>query len=154
MRHAALRNGLGRVCSPPVARLEVLQLEREGVSQEGGSEPGEVLIGTPGQQVRYVYTGRRSERSPYIAERAQSMHGLTRGDMLQMYHQDRRGTCVPHQEKDLRYDITQRYLRKEGAGQVTKEGALHTGPTITLRDRSETENLRPAFSSLGEFSDL
>jgi len=38
-------------------------------SQERGSEPGEVRIGTPGQQVRYVYTGRRSERSPYIAER-------------------------------------------------------------------------------------
>ena len=46
-----------------------------------------MLIGTPGQQVRYVYTGRRSERSPYIAERAQSMHGLrlTRGQMLRMF---------------------------------------------------------------------
>ena len=29
-----------------------------------------------------------------------------------------------------------------------------SGPTITLRDRSETENLRPVFSKLGEFSDL
>ena len=28
------------------------------------------------------------------------------------------------------------------------------GPTITLGDRSETENLRPVFSDLGEFSDL
>ena len=29
-----------------------------------------------------------------------------------------------------------------------------SGPTITLRDRSETENLRPVFSDLREFSDL
>ena len=97
-------------------------------SQERGSEPGEVRIGTPGQQVRYVYTGRRSERSPYIAERAQSMHGLTRGEMLQMYYKDRRGVCVPYQEKDLQYDITQGYLRKQGAGRVIKEGVLHRGP--------------------------
>ena len=97
-------------------------------SQERGSEPGEGLMGTPGQQVRYVYTGRRSERSPYIAERAQSMHGLTEGEMLQRSYKDRRGVCVPYQEKDLRYDVTQGYLRKEGAGQVRKEGVLHRGP--------------------------
>ena len=96
-------------------------------SQERGSEPGKGLMGTPGQQVRYVYTGRRSERSPYIAERAQSMHGLTEGEMLQRSYKDRRGVCVPYQEKDLRYDITQGYLRKEGAGQVMKEGVLHRG---------------------------
>ena len=85
-------------------------------------------MGTPGQQVRYVYTGRRSERSPYIAERAQSMHGLTEGEMLQRSYKDRRGVCVPYQEKDLRCDVTQGYLRKEGAGQVRKEGVLHRGP--------------------------
>ena len=44
-----------------------------------------------------------------------------------MYFKDRRGACVPYQEKDLRYDITQGYLRKEGAGQVMKEGVLHRG---------------------------
>ena len=84
-------------------------------------------MGTAGQQVRYAYTGRRSERSPYIAERAQSMHGLTEGEMLQRSYKDRRGVCVPYQEKDLRYDVTQGYLRKEGAGQVRKEGVLHRG---------------------------
>ena len=34
---------------------------------------------------------------------------------------------MPCQEKDLRYDITQGYLQKEGAGQVGKEGVLHRG---------------------------
>ena len=47
--------------------------------------------------------------------------------MLRMYYKDRRGVCVPYQEKDPRYDITQGYLRKEGAGQVMKEGVLHRG---------------------------
>ena len=47
--------------------------------------------------------------------------------MLRMYYKDRRRVCAPYQEKDLRYDITQGYLRKEGAGQVTKEGVLHRG---------------------------
>ena len=75
----------------------------------------------------YVHTGRRSERSLYIVERAQSMHGLTRGEMLQMYCRDQRGVCVPYQEKDLRYGITQGYLWKEGAGQVMKGGVLHRG---------------------------
>ena len=45
-----------------------------------------------------------------------------------MYYKDRRGVCVPYQEKDPRYDITQGYLQKEGAGQVIQEGALHRGP--------------------------
>ena len=54
------------------------------------------------------------------------MHGLTRGEMLQMYYKDRRGVCVRYQEKDLRCDITQGYLRKEGAGQVMK-GVCCTG---------------------------
>ena len=47
--------------------------------------------------------------------------------MLQRSYKDRRGVCVPYQEKDLRYDVTQGYLRKEGAGQVRKEGVLHRG---------------------------
>ena len=45
-----------------------------------------------------------------------------------MYYKDRRGVCVPYQEKDLQYDITQGYLRKQGAGRVIKEGVLHRGP--------------------------
>ena len=55
------------------------------------------------------------------------MHGLTRGEMLRMYCKDRRGVCVPYQEKNPRYDITQGYLRKGGAGQVRKEGACIGG---------------------------
>ena len=46
--------------------------------QEGGSEIGDVPAGVLGLHMRYVYTGKRSERSPYIAERAKSMHNLTR----------------------------------------------------------------------------
>ena len=45
-----------------------------------------------------------------------------------MYYKDRRGICLPYQEKDLRYDTTQGYLQKEGAGQGMKEGVLHRGP--------------------------
>ena len=52
-------------------------------SQEGGSEIGDVPAGALGLHTRYVYTGRRSERPPYIAERAQSMGSLTRDEMLQ-----------------------------------------------------------------------
>ena len=51
--------------------------------------------------------------------------------MLQMYHKDWRGVCVPYQERDLRCDITSCrgfYLQKEGAGQVMKGGVLHRGP--------------------------
>ena len=40
-----------------------------------------------------VDTRRRSERSPYIAERAQSMHGLTRGEMLKMYYKNELQGC-------------------------------------------------------------
>jgi hypothetical protein len=47
--------------------------------------------------------------------------------MLQMHYKDRRGVCVPYQEKDLRYDITQGYLQKEGAGQVRRDCVLHRG---------------------------
>ena len=56
------------------------------------------------------------------------MHSLTRGEMLQVYYKDRRGICVLYQGADLRYGITRGYLRKEGAGQVMKEGVLHRGP--------------------------
>ena len=76
---------------------------------------------------------KRAERSPYIAERAQGMHNLTRDEMLQRSHKDRRGVCVPYQEKDLRYDVTQGYLRKEGAGQVRTEGVLHRGSRVLAR---------------------
>ena len=45
-----------------------------------------------------------------------------------MYCKDRRGVLVPDQEEDLRCNITQGYLRKEGAGRVMKGGVLHRGP--------------------------
>ena len=115
------------MCSLPVAGGEVPQARREardqwvgGVKIEGGSELGEVLTGTPGLQVRYVYTGRRPERSPYIAERAQSMHSLTRGEML------RSGVCVPYQERCPRGTILRRGTYSRG-DQVGKGGVLHRG---------------------------
>ena len=83
-------------------------------SQEGGSKLRVAQAGTSGLQEIYMYTGKRSARSVYIAERAQSMHGLTRGEMLQMYYKDRNGVRAPYQERDMRYDIAQGYLQKEG----------------------------------------
>ena len=49
------------------------------------------------------------------------MHGLTRGEMLQMYYKDRsvvQYVHVPYQEKDLRYDTAQGYLQRGGGDQV------------------------------------
>ena len=46
----------------------------------------------------------------YIAERAQSMHGCTRGEMLQMYYKDRNGVRVLYQERDMQYDVAQGYF--------------------------------------------
>ena len=94
-------------------------------SQEGGSEIGEVLTGALGLHARYVYTGKKSERSLYIAERAQTMHYLTRDEMLQRSCKDRRGVCAPSQERDLRYDVAQGYLRQKGGDQVSKGSVLH-----------------------------
>ena len=70
--------------------------------QEGGGEIGDVLSGVLGLHMRYVYTGKRSERSPYIAEREQSMRSRTRNEMLQGSYKDRRGICVPYQGRDPR----------------------------------------------------
>ena len=76
-----------------------------------------------------MYTGKRSAQSPYIAERAQSMHSLTRGEMLQMYYKDRNGVHVPYQERDMRYDAgTRGYLRKEGGGLGAQRGTLRREP--------------------------
>ena len=61
------------------------------------------------------------------------MHGLTRGEMLQMCHKDRNGVHVPYQERDMRYGITQGYLRKGGGGLVAQRGALHREPVGTGR---------------------
>ena len=108
----------------PQARREVTRRGRWAGGVKRGSELGVVLTGTSGLQGRNVYTGQRSARSPYIAERAQSMHGLTRGEMLQVYYKDRDGLRAPYQERDLRYDIAQGYLQKEGGGLVVKRGAL------------------------------
>ena len=52
-------------------------------------------------------TWQRSARSLYIAERALSMHGLTRGEMFQMYCKDRNGVRVFYQEREIWGDITQ-----------------------------------------------
>ena len=73
--HVALRKGPGWVCSRPVAGGEVPSIGKERGAgtvgqggQEGGSEIGDVPAGVLGLHMRYVYTGKRSERSPYIAE--------------------------------------------------------------------------------------
>ena len=91
-------------------------------SQEQLIKSGEVLTGALGLHARYVCTGKRSERSPYIAERAQSMHYLTRDEMLQRSYEDRRGVCVPYQERDLRYNAAEGYLRQKEGDQVSKGG--------------------------------
>ena len=104
--HAACLQGRGRVpprsegqwygpcCSEGQTRVGVLPAGGQSSStageegsegprnqgrQERESEPGEGLIGTPGQQVRYAYTGRRSERSPY------TVHSGTRTEHAQPY---------------------------------------------------------------------
>ena len=114
--------------------------------QEGGSEIGDVFAGVLGLHVRYVYTGKRSERSLYIAERAQSMHNLTRNEMLQRSYKDRRGVCVPYQERDLRYDVAHGCLRQEGGDQASKGVYCIRGPLaqergggMGLRERAGSE---------------
>ena len=98
-------------------------------SQEGGSELGVALTGTAGLQEIYAFPGKRSAQSPVlVAERAQSMHDHTRGEMLRMYYKDRNGVRAPYQERDMQYDITQGYLRKEGGGLVAQRGVLRRGP--------------------------
>ena len=105
--------------------------------QEGEGEIGGVLAGVRGLHMRYVYTGKRSERSPYIAERAQSMHNLTRNEMLQRSYKDRRGVCVPYQERDLRYDVAHGYLRQEGGDQASKGGVMHRGVVVPAQASKE-----------------
>ena len=104
-------------------------------SREREGEMGVVMVGAPGVQERYVYTGKKSARSPYIAERAQSMHGCTRGEMLQMYCKDRNGVCVLYQERDMQYDVAQGYLQKEGGSQMAKMGVPRRGPVGSKRGR-------------------
>ena len=104
-------------------------------SREREGEMGVVMVGAPGVQERYVYTGKKSARSPYIAERAQSMHGCTRGEMLQRYYKDRNGVCVLYQERDMQYDVAQGYLQKEGGSQMTKMGVPRRGPVGSKRGR-------------------
>ena len=61
------------------------QARREGMGQwaggieRGNESKGVVRAGTFGVQERYVYTGKKSARSPYIAERAQSRPPLHTG---------------------------------------------------------------------------
>jgi hypothetical protein len=96
---------------------------------------GVVKVGAPGVPERYVYTGKKSVRSLHIAERAQSMHGCTRGEMLQMYYKDRNGVCVLYQERDMQYDAAQGYLQKEGGSQMAKMGVPRRGPVGSTRGR-------------------
>ena len=70
------------------------------------------------------------------------MHNLARNEMLQRSYKDRRGVCVPYQERDLRYDVAHGYLRQEGGDQASKGGVLHRGPVGTRkrgRDGAEGE---------------
>ena len=70
------------------------------------------------------------------------MHNLTRNEMLQRSYKDRRGVCVPYQERDIRYDVAHGYLRQEGGDQASKGGVLHRGPVGTRkrgRDGAEGE---------------
>ena len=56
------------------------------------------------------------------------MHDLTRDKVLQRSHKNRRGVCVPYQERDLQYVVTHGYLRQKGGEQVSEGGVVHRGP--------------------------
>ena len=52
---------------------------------------------------------------------------------MQMYYKDRNGVRVLYQERDMRYDVTQRYLQKEGGSQMAKMGVPCRGPVGTSK---------------------
>ena len=95
--------------------------ERSGRKRADGTTPEHTQHqpqeGEPGAEARYRYTNKKSERSPYIAERAKLAHNLTEREILQLQYQNREGATVPYQKSDLRYDTQQGYLQITGGSQ-------------------------------------
>ena len=79
--------------------------ERLGRKSADGTTPEhtqhQVQEGESGTEARYRYTNKKSERSPYIAERAKLAHNLTEREILQLQYQNRAGVTVPYQKSDL-----------------------------------------------------
>ena len=96
--------------------------ERSGRKSADGTTPEhtqhQAQGGESGAEARYRYTNKKSERSPYIAERAKLAHNLTEREILQLQYQNREGATVPYQKSDLRYDTQQGYLQITGGSQL------------------------------------
>ena len=72
-------------------------MEPQAELKEADKEDG---APTPDQgTLRYEYTGKRSERSAYIAERAKLAHGLTQAEVLQLQYPGREGLMLAYNEK-------------------------------------------------------
>ena len=91
----------------------------------------QVQEGESGTEARYRYTNKKSERSPYIAERAKLAHNLTEREILQLQYQNRAGVTVPYQKSDLRYDTQQGYLQITSGGRAEGGRAPPERRTVT-----------------------
>ena len=69
---------------PAEQRRRVEPELKEADKEAGAQAPDQVVL-------RYEYTGKRSERSAYIAERAKLAHGLTQAGVLQLQYPGREG---------------------------------------------------------------
>ena len=143
--------------------------ERSGRKSADGTTPEhtqhQAQEGESGAEARYRYTNKKSERSPYIAERAKLAHNLTEREILQLQYQNRAGVTVPYQKSDLRYDTQQGYLqitsggRAEG-GRAPPERRTSTQPRREAKGRSKNraagrltaESARTSRSSPGSSS--
>ena len=136
--------------------------ERSGCKSADGTTPEhtqhQAQGGESGTEVRYRYTNKKSERSPYIAERAKLAHNLTEREILQLQYQNREGATVPYQKSDLRYDTQQGYLQITGGsqlegGRAPTERRTGTQPRREAKDPWEQEQGgREAHSRIGAHS--
>ena len=143
--------------------------ERSGRKSADGTTPEhtqhQAQGGESGAEVRYRYTNKKSERSPYIAERAKLAHNLTEREILQLQYQNREGATVPYQKSDLRYDTQQGYLQITGGsqlegGRAPTERRTGTQPRREAKDGSKNraagrltaESARTSRSSPGSSS--
>jgi hypothetical protein len=105
--------------------------ERLGRKSADGTTPEhtqhQVQEGESGTEARYRYTNKKSERSPYIAERAKLAHNLTEREILQLQYQNRaRGHCsVPEERPAVRHPAgiladNQRWSGRGGEGTARK----------------------------------
>ena len=137
----------GPCCAEQRRARQHWQCQRSGgggrVEPEPKEADKEAGAQAPDQGVlRYEYTGKRSERSAYIAERAKLAHGLTQAEVLQLQYPGREGLMLRYKEEDLRYDMDHGYLRKRGAA---SKGASGWG--------AESLRWQPAPSKVGQGQD-